>query len=81
MHLRVHLSWIVIVTPPSDRTINLVSGAGEPRNCPAAIGIIKAVVAGLSAGGQQRLTVLPDVSLDLSAGHGEGVGWRSSPSY
>jgi hypothetical protein len=76
----VHCTWIVIVTPPSDRAIRRILGAGVPRNCPAAVGIIKAVVARLSAGGQQRLAVLPDISLDLSAGHGEGIGWRSSPN-
>jgi hypothetical protein len=32
MHLRVHLSWIIIVAPPSDIVISLVPGAGVPGN-------------------------------------------------
>jgi hypothetical protein len=52
MHLGVHLSWIIIVTPPSDIAISLVRGAGEPGNGSAAIGIVEAVVAGFNTGGQ-----------------------------
>jgi hypothetical protein len=74
MHLRVHLSWIIIVAPPSDITISLVPGAGVPRNGAAAIGIIEAVVARFFSGGQQSLAMLFDMILDLSAGHGEGIG-------
>jgi hypothetical protein len=80
MHAGVHCTWIVIITPPSDRAKRHVLGAGVPRNGPTAVGIIKTVVARLSAGGQQRLAVLPDISLDLSAGHRERIGWRSSPN-
>ena len=74
MHLRVHLSWIIIVAPPSDIAISHVPGAGVPRNGTAAIGIIEAVVARFFPGGQQSLAMLPDMILDLSAGHGEGIG-------
>ena len=45
MHLRVHLSWIIIVAPPSDIAIGHVPGAGVSGNGTAAIGIIEAVVA------------------------------------
>ena len=74
MHLRVHLSRIIIVAPPSDIAISLVPGAGVPGNGAAAIGIIEAVVARFFPGGQQSLAMLPDMILDLSAGHGEGIG-------
>jgi hypothetical protein len=74
MHLRVHLSWIIIVAPPSDITISLVPGAGVPGNGTAAIGIIEAVVARFFTGGQQSLAMPPDMILDLSAGHSEGIG-------
>jgi hypothetical protein len=74
MHLRVHLSWIVIVAPPSDVAIGLVRGAGVARNGSAALGIIEAVVARFFTGAQQSLAMLPDMILDLSAGHGEGIG-------
>jgi hypothetical protein len=74
MHLRVHLSWIAIVAPPSDITISHVSGAGVPRNGAAAIGIIEAVVARFFSGGQQCLTMLFDKILNLSAGQGERIG-------
>jgi hypothetical protein len=74
MHLGVHLSWIIIVTPPSDIAISLVPGAGVPGNGTAAIGIVEAVVARFFPGGQQSLAMLPDIILDPSAGHGEGVG-------
>jgi hypothetical protein len=74
MHLRVHLSWIVIVAPPSNIAISLVPGAGEPGNGSAAFGIVEAVVARFFTGAQQSLAMLPDIILDLSAGHGEGVG-------
>ena len=74
MHLRVHLSWIIIVAPPSDIAISLVPGAGVPGNGTAAIGIIEAVVARFLSGGQQSLAMLPNMILDLSAGHGEGIG-------
>src|SRR3984957_9327881 len=74
MHLRVHLRWIIIVAPPSDIAISHVPGAGVPGNGAAAIGIIEAVVARFLSGGQQSLAMLPDMILDLSAGHGEGIG-------
>jgi hypothetical protein len=74
MHLRVHLSWIIIVAPPSDITISLVPGAGVPGNGTAAIGIIEAVITRFFSGGQQSLAMLFDMILDLSAGHGEGIG-------
>jgi hypothetical protein len=74
MHLRVHLSWIIIVAPPSDIAISHVPGAGVPGNGAAAIGIIEAVIAGFFASGQQSLAMLLDMILDLSAGHGEGIG-------
>jgi hypothetical protein len=74
MHLRVHLSWIIIVAPPSDIAISLVPGAGVPGNGTAAIGIIEAVVARFFTGGQQSLAVPPDMILNLSAGHSEGIG-------
>jgi hypothetical protein len=51
MHLRVHLSWIVIVAPPSDIAISLVPGAGVTGNCAAALGIIEAVIARFFTGG------------------------------
>jgi hypothetical protein len=74
MHLRVHLSWIIIVAPPSDIAISHVPGAGVPGNGAAAIGIIETVVAGFFAGGQQSLAMPPDMILNLSAGHSEGIG-------
>jgi hypothetical protein len=74
VHLGIHLSWIIIVTPPSDIAISLVPGAGIPGNGAAAIGIIEAVAPRFLAGGQQSLTMLPDIVLDLSAAHGEGIG-------
>ena len=74
MHLRVHCSGIVIVAPPSDIAISLVPCAGVPGNGAAAIGIIEAVVARFLTGRQQSLAMLLDMILDLSAGHGEGVG-------
>jgi hypothetical protein len=74
MHLRVHLRRIIIVAPPSDIAISHVPGAGVPGNGAAAIGIIEAVVARFLSGGQQSLAMLPDMILDLSAGHGEGIG-------
>src|ERR1700722_18407609 len=74
MHLRVDLCWIIIVAPPSDIAISHIPGAGVPGNGTAAIGIIEAVVALFSSGGQQSLAMLPDMILDLSAGHGEGIG-------
>jgi predicted benzoate:H+ symporter BenE len=74
MHLRVHLRWIVIVAPPSDIAISLVRGAGVPGNGPAALGIIEAVVARFSTAAQQSLAMPLDIILDLSAGHGEGIG-------
>jgi hypothetical protein len=74
MHLRVHLSWIIIVAPPSDIAISVVPSAGVPGDGTAAIGIIEAVVARFFSGGQQNLAMLPDMILDLSAGHGEGIG-------
>jgi hypothetical protein len=74
MHVRVHRNGIVIVTPPSDIAISLVRGAGEPGNGTAAIGIVEAVVARFFPGGQQSLAMLPYIILDLSAGHGEGIG-------
>jgi hypothetical protein len=74
MHLRVHLSWIIVVAPPSDITISHVPGASVPGNGTAAIGIIEAVVARFLSGGQQSLAMLPSMILDLSAGHGEGIG-------
>ena len=74
MHLRVHLSWIVIVAPPSDIAISLVPGAGVSGNGSPAFGIIEAVIARFNTGGQQSLAMLPDIILHLSAGHGEGVG-------
>src|ERR1700722_5836442 len=80
MHLRVHLSWIVIVAPPSDIAIGLVRRAGEPGNGAAAVGIVEAVVSRFLTGGQQSLAMLFDMSLDLCAGHGErirGGGGRS----
>jgi hypothetical protein len=74
MHLRVHLSWIIVVAPPSDITISLVPGAGVPGNGAAALGIIEAVIARFFTGGQQGLAMLFDMILDLSAGHGERIG-------
>src|ERR1700722_9326124 len=74
MHLRVHLSWIIVVAPPSDITISHVPRASVPGNGTAAIGIIEAVVARFLSGGQQSLAMLPNMILDLSAGHGEGIG-------
>jgi hypothetical protein len=74
MHLRVHLSWIVIVAPPSDIAISLVLGAGVPGNGTAAIGIIEAIVARFFTGRKQSLAMPSDMILDLSAGHGEGIG-------
>ena len=74
MHVGVHCNGIVIVTPPSDIAMRLVLGAGEPGNGTAAIGIIEAVVARFLSGGQQSLAMFPDMILDLSAGHGEGIG-------
>ena len=74
MHVGVHCNGIVIVTPPSDIAMRLILGAGEPGNGTAAISIIEAVVARFSTGGQQSLAMLPDITLDLSAGHGEGIG-------
>jgi hypothetical protein len=74
MHVGVHCNGIVIVTPPSDIAISHVPGAGIPGNSAAAIGIIEAVVARFFPGGQQSLAMLPDMILDLSAGHGEGIG-------
>src|SRR3984957_8760894 len=74
MHLRVHLSWIVIVAPPSDIAIGLVRRAGVSGNGPAALGIIEAVVARFSTAAQQSLAMLFDIILDLSAGHGERIG-------
>ena len=68
------MSWIVIVAPPSDIAISHVLGAGVSRNGAAAFGIIEAVVARFNTGGQQSLAMLRDIILDLSAGHGEGVG-------
>ena len=67
------MSWIIIVAPPSDIAVSLVPGAGEPGNGTATIGIIEAVVARFFSGGQQSLAMLPDMILDLSAGHGEGI--------
>jgi hypothetical protein len=74
MHVGVHCGGIVIVTPPSDIAISHVPGADEPGNGTAAIGIIEAVVARFFSGCQQSLAMLPDMILDLSAGHGEGIG-------
>ena len=74
MHLRVHLSWIIIVAPPSDVAISHVPGAGVPGNGSAAIGIIEAVAARFFPGGEQCLAMLFDMILNLSTGHGEGVG-------
>ena len=74
VHLRVHLRWIIIVAPPSDIAISHVPGAGVTGNGAAAIGIIEAVVARFFTRGQQSLAMLPDMILNLSAGHGEGVG-------
>ena len=68
------MSWIIIVAPPSDIAISHVPGASVPGNGTAAIGIIEAVVARFFSGGQQSLAVFPDMILDLSAGHGEGIG-------
>ena len=73
MHVGVHCNGIVIVTPPTDVAISLVRGAGEPGNGAAAISIIEAVVARFFTGGQQRLAMLPDIILNLSAGHGERI--------
>ena len=67
MHVGVHCDGIVIVTPPSDITISLVHGAGEPGNSSAAIGIVEAVVARFNTGGQQSLAVRLHVNLNLSA--------------
>jgi hypothetical protein len=74
MHLRVHLSWIIIVAPPSDIAISHVPGAGVTGNGAAALGIIEAVIARFFTGGEQSLAMLPDMILDLSARHGEGIG-------
>ena len=74
MQVGVHGNRIVIVTPPSDIAMRLVLGAGEPGNGTAAIGIIEAVVARFFTGGQQSLAMPPDMILDLSAGHSEGIG-------
>ena len=68
------MGWIIIVAPPSDIAISHVRGAGVTGNGPAALGIIKAVVARFLTGGQQGLAMLFDMILDLSAGHGEGIG-------
>jgi hypothetical protein len=73
MNLRAHLSWIIVVAPRSDITISHVPGASVPGNGTAAIGIIEAVVARFLSGGQQSLAMLPNMILDLSAGHGEGI--------
>src|SRR5882757_7404206 len=74
MHLRVHLSWIAIVAPPSDITISHVSGAGVPGNGAATIGIIEAVIARFFTSGQQSLAMLFDKILNLSAGQSERIG-------
>ena len=74
MHVGVHCNGIVIVTPPSDIAISLVHGAGEPGNRTTAVGIVEAVVAQFLTGGQQSLAMPLDIILDLSAGHGEGIG-------
>jgi hypothetical protein len=74
MHVGVHCNQIVIVTPPSDIAISLVHGAGEPGNGTTAIGIVEAVVAQFFTGGQQSLATPLDIILDLSAGHGGGIG-------
>jgi hypothetical protein len=74
MHVGVHCNGIVIVAPPSDIAISLVRGAGEPGNGAATVAIIEAVVARFFPGGQQSLAMLPDIVLDLSAGHGERIG-------
>ena len=76
MRVGVHCNRIVIVTPPTDIAISLVRGAGEPGNGAATVRIIEAIVARFFTGGQQSLAMLPDIILDLSAGHGEGVGMR-----
>ena len=76
MRVRVHYSWIVIVTPPSDVAVGLVKGTGETGNGTAAIGIIQAVVARVFAGGQQSLAMLRDIILDLRAGHSRRLNRR-----
>ena len=68
------MSWIIVVAPPSDIAISHVPGAGVPGNGAAAIGIVETVVARFLSGGQQSLAMLPNMILDLSAGHGEGIG-------
>ena len=70
------MSWIVIVAPPSDIAISLVRGAGVTGNGAAALGIIEAVIARFFTGGQQGLAMLPDMILDLCAGHGERIRGR-----
>jgi hypothetical protein len=74
MHLRVHLSWIVIVAPPSDIAVSLVPCAGVTGNGAAALGIIEAIITRFFTGGEESLAMLFDMILDLSAGHGEGIG-------
>ena len=74
MHVGVHCNGIVIVAPPSDIAISLVRGAGVTGNGAAALGIIEAVIARFFTGGEQSLAMLFDMILDLSAGHGEGIG-------
>ena len=74
MHLRVHLSWIVIVAPPSDIAVSLVPCVGVTGNGAAALGIIEAIITRFSTGGEESLAMLFDMILDLSAGHGEGIG-------
>jgi hypothetical protein len=74
MHVGIHCNGIVIVAPPSDIAISLISGAGVTGNGAAALGIVEAVIARFFAGGEQSLALLFDKMLDLSAGHGEGIG-------
>jgi hypothetical protein len=76
MHVRVHCRGIVIVTPPPDVAIILISGTGEARNGAPAVGIIKAIVARFSASGHESLAVFPNVPLELTTCHGERVGAR-----
>ena len=73
MHVGVHCNGIVIVTPPSNITISLVHGAGEPGNGAAAIGIVEAVVARFFARVQQILAMFLDIVLNLRAGHSRRV--------
>ena len=76
MGVRVHLNRVVIVAPPSDVAIGLVSSTDEARNGAAAIRLIKAIVARCITGRQQSLAVLLNIILDLSAGHSRRITGR-----